>query len=922
MIVFPVKPTLTRILNMRLVRRVALWNWLRWLPRRVQAWLVCRSGLFDASWCLGEPGKERLYWAAARLFVEQELSCRANPLFDADWYRNRYGFLGTPSEALLHYWFVGDRVGLSPSPWFNTRFFRRYYGFRAWRGCALRQFLVRWSELRIGNPLFDPDWYLAEYPDVARAGANPLVHFVSNGVDEGRSPNAFVSPAEYLDLNPDVAKAGSNPMRHFFVHGAFEGRIPSRRFNPTDYLSRYPDAAHTGLHPLAHFLVEGRAFGCTVPSLTSKPRDLLPIGTAKAVPRDGTIDLVVPVYRGLGETRACIESILSSGNSTSVRTWVYNDASPDPEVTEYLRALAVRDPAVRLVENERNLGFVGTVNRAMRTALNFDDSIGVLLLNSDTIVAGNWIDRLAAHLQPHVASITALSNNATICSYPSPGAHSMPEGSSTFELDAIAARVNSGSAVEIPTGVGFCMLISREALEVVGLFDEEAFGKGYGEENDFSMRAAQLGFRNLLAMDVFVQHHGEISFAETSKPGKLRAENTIAARYPDYSKSVADWMRLDPAALGRIRITLERWRSDAMCTWLLVSHSLGGGTERHVTARACELAQSGNHVVIMEPAMFRKDAVNLRSFGGTDDFQVELLIENGHDMTVLLRALSIDRIEVHHLMGYGEFMRQGLAEFKGGFDFFVHDFYSLCPQVTLTDPSGRYCGELGLSACDSCIVARPTHGARDIRNWRTANEWMVKTANSVFAPSHDAADRIQRYFQRRPAVVYHEDEIPTQCLATSAAPSRGRPLRVVLIGVLAPHKGQRLVFDAACAAAQRRLPLSFHLVGDPQATVPKASSDHFSWTGWYQEEDLQDLLEHAEPDVFLFASQAPETYSFTLTKAMSTGLPIVATRLGAFPERLGSYPGAVLFDPWITGNQLADLLVTRYCNEFELANDR
>ena len=80
-------------------------------------------------------------------------------------------------------------------------------------------------------------------------------------------------------------------------------------------------------------------------------------------------------------------------------------------------------------------------------------------------------------------------------------------------------------------------------------------------------------------------------------------------------------------------------------------------------------------------------------------------------------------------------------------------------------------------------------------------------------------------------------------------------------------------------------------------------------TGWYEEAQLQRLIAEARPDVFLFASQAPETYSFTLTSAMATGLPIVATGLGAFPERLRDYGASRLVPPEVTGDALADLLV-------------
>jgi hypothetical protein len=76
--------------------------------------------------------------------------------------------------------------------------------------------------------LFDTDWYLAQNPDVAAAGINPLVHYLRHGAAEGRDPNPLFDTDWYLAQNPDVAAAGINPLVHYLRHGAAEGRDPIR----------------------------------------------------------------------------------------------------------------------------------------------------------------------------------------------------------------------------------------------------------------------------------------------------------------------------------------------------------------------------------------------------------------------------------------------------------------------------------------------------------------------------------------------------------------------------------------------------------------------------------------------------------------------------------------------------------------------
>ncbi|MCM2253226.1 MAG: methyltransferase domain-containing protein, partial [Ramlibacter sp.] len=154
-------------------------------------------------------------------------------------------------------------------------------------------------------------------------------------------------------------------------------------------------------------------------------------------PAGDTVDVIVPVYRGLHDTQLCIRSVLASSCRTPWRLVILNDASPEPEVTQWLREVSQTDPRIVLLENERNLGFVATVNRGM--ALGDHD---VLLLNSDTEVANDWLDRLrhAAYSNQRVASVTPFSNNATICSYPrfcEP--NELPPGWDTRSLDALFA---------------------------------------------------------------------------------------------------------------------------------------------------------------------------------------------------------------------------------------------------------------------------------------------------------------------------------------------------------------------------------------------------------------------------------------------------------------------------------------------------
>jgi glycosyltransferase involved in cell wall biosynthesis len=91
--------------------------------------------------------------------------------------------------------------------------------------------------------------------------------------------------------------------------------------------------------------------------------------------------------------------------------------------------------------------------------------------------------------------------------------------------------------------------------------------------------------------------------------------------------------------------------------------------------------------------------------------------------------------------------------------------------------------------------------------------------------------------------------------------------------------------------------LAIHLIGHAEPGLPGSVVKRISMTGPYNEAELPRLLAEAKPHVVWFPSQAPETYSYTLSAAIDAGLPIVATRIGAFPERLAGRPLTWLVEP-------------------------
>lgn len=266
------------------------------------------------------------------------------------------------------------------------------------------------------------------------------------------------------------------------------------------------------------------------------------------------IDVIIPAYRGLKETRACLESVLQNRDQCTGTILVIDDASPEPEVSALLDDYAEKG-AIELLRNPQNLGFVRTANRGILAT----ESRGrdIILLNSDTVVPEGWTERLAAHAHADasIGTITPLSNDATICSWPTRLGGGLPDGFEHSAFDRACLTANRSRQVPIFTGVGFSLYIRRACLTQTGLLDAEKFEMGYGEEVDFCLRASQKGWRNIAACDLFVFHAGSVSFGKQSK-AMQESWHKLCALYPSYAQWVKEHLSNDP-------LTPCRWAASA-----------------------------------------------------------------------------------------------------------------------------------------------------------------------------------------------------------------------------------------------------------------------------------------------------------------------------------------------------------------------
>lgn len=261
--------------------------------------------------------------------------------------------------------------------------------------------------------------------------------------------------------------------------------------------------------------------------------------------------VVVPVYNALEPLDACLAS-LDRTLPAGARVLVADDASTDPRVAPLLASWLARTPLqAQVVTRAANLGFPANCNAA------FDETgdADVVLLNSDAVATTGWLQQLArcAASDARIASISPWSNNAEICSFP----RFCEDNPAPEHPDAVAEAAASMGAPEypeLPTTVGFCLYLRRAALRQLGGFDACTFGSGYGEENDWCLRAAAMGWRNVLCDSAYVLHRGGASFGPLGLAPNGQNLERLLARWPDYNERVARFIMADPLAPLRQRL--------------------------------------------------------------------------------------------------------------------------------------------------------------------------------------------------------------------------------------------------------------------------------------------------------------------------------------------------------------------------------
>lgn len=617
------------------------------------------------------------------------------------------------------------------------------------------------------------------------------------------------------------------------------------------------------------------------------------------------VDIIIPIYNAYDYLKSCIKSIYEYSDVQTFNLVLINDCSPDKRITEYLSEIIKVYPNIIVLENEINLGFVGTVNKGMRATGN-----DVILLNSDTEVSPSWIEKIkkAAYSRKEIATVTPLTNSGTICSVPNFCEDN--EIPTTFENYLCFAEMIDSIKVaqysQAPTGVGFCMYIKRTVINEVGYFNEEKFGKGYGEENDFCCRCHEHGYTNIIDDCTFIYHKGSMSF-ESAKDAYVEANlKVLSSLYPYYNRDVALFCENNPLKplheCIKLKIKLKE-KSNNILFLLHNDFKVGrnhpyGGTEMHVKDIIEHMKYSANCFVMSTS----KSNIMLDIYSGDTvatlklPLEKEIILSDFHrtdyheTVASIIKFFEIGLIHIHHFKGHTFDIIDIAKQMNIPVYYTIHDYFSICPNINLLYDDQIYCRFLQNHAtCNKCIKNK--HQYNDIISiWREYFYQNLLKIDKIITPSYSTKDILLSYYR---SFGYDVDNLDIQVIEHGEFEKRdikrcnknkheGR-LSIVIFGGIIKHKGSEMIHRLLSECDK----YDWYVFGNIyEDKIKDLKKDNVFIRGAYDKNEILDILLEIHPDLTLTLPIWPETFSYVLSESFSAGIPVLGTNLGALESRI------------------------------------
>ena len=568
--------------------------------------------------------------------------------------------------------------------------------------------------------------------------------------------------------------------------------------------------------------------------------------------------VIIPIYADFSATKACLNSVWKAMQSDAYEVLLVSDAPPDGSITQYLNAFVQRT-GIEMLVNSSNMGFVGSINRALQAV----ESGDVILLNSDTIVPPGFVTRLAAaaHSSADIGTVVPLTNNGEFSSFPiANDVNELGSYDDIVALDRVAALVNRTGPVDIPSGIGFCLYITRACLNAVGCLSEH-YQRGYLEDVDLCLRARELGFRSVCAPSVYVGHEGSRSFKSEKRSLVVRNLQVLDEKFPRYRNECSAFVAIDP--LRPAREAIERSLPlDSESPRVIVAGT--GAVHAIAQARNRASLTQGSPAILLEVSQGRAGPV-VRPVGpdGAAPQNIRFLISDPSEQAALdryLNAIRPSRFEILDPANVPSLLLDRIFREQTPYDIFIADsglFYppQQSPRVRKASPNGlRDTG----STEDASLTTRLWQ-----RHWQT----IAEGAEHVFVPCPMARAFASRHLTN--VRLSTADEIESDHRPTSR--HRGKRLGILVFRPTADEF--EMIHSVSQAILDRRPELNIVIIGSTMDDQRLMKRPNIHVTGFVASDEFDRVVDQYDLGALLIGSGVPLFGHPFEQAAVASGLP-------------------------------------------------
>lgn len=636
-------------------------------------------------------------------------------------------------------------------------------------------------------------------------------------------------------------------------------------------------------------LVEGAQDIVRGAELVSVPQTA---GTLALLSRQQPVTIIVHVDDRCELVEACLDALVEHTSFPS-QLVIVDDGTKDPRIQERIARLKAETGNVQVWRNRQPIGYATSVDNAIARTTG-----DVVLVRSTVRVTPRWLQGLV-RAAAHAADIGVVAPLSGCVAW-------LGLDESAGGNGAMARQVTRGSERLLPINPGFpseCLFLRRAAIDDVGTFaTPDGLEAGQRVEVEFCLHAAEAGWSSVWADDVFV-----IDSASPATPAdepnhpahQLRMERAASSdAYAMVVRSVAraaeqrhETLRPrllyvlsppDNSGTPMISLSLARQIRHIYDTWFVWGD--GDRISLAVLNDKGEITQVASWKVNggLAPWDLRRGDVDAVLFKILRDFDIELV----HCRQVVQLGLSVTRAA--HALGIPVVLS-------------FHDFYLICPTVTLLDGEGRFCAgdcRKGSGDCRSYFIPEHSLTLRDgwTPEWQQHVASMFRFVDAFVTTTPSAYDVLTGVYpdlQDRDFRIIEHGRTFSERHSIATAPGPDRPIKVLALGNYNDAKGLQTVL--ALAGLDREERVEIHWLGAVPGGRRTVTSGVYH--GAYQLGEAVTKIREIAPDFVVLLSTWAETYCHTLSEAWAAGIPVLGSRLGAIGARITAHGGGWAVDP-------------------------